>query len=179
VREAVELGRSPHLAPLQRPARRDRDAVDAALERADVAALAGRQLSTLSGGELQRVQIAVALAQDAPALIADEPTAHLDLGAAAGCARLLRTLADEGLAVVLVVHDLALAASVADRLVVLSDGRTVAAGAPGDVLDDALLEEVWGVDASLDLDPAGRAGLRVNWLGPRAGRRPLTPGVLA
>jgi len=165
VREAVELGRAPHLAPLQRPTRRDRDAVDAALARTGATGLAERQLTTLSGGELQRVQVAVALAQEAPALVADEPTAHLDLGAAASCARLLRSLADGGLAVVLVVHDLALAASVADRVVVLSAGRTVAAGAPADVLDHDLLGAVWGVDADLDLGPTGRAGLRVDWLG--------------
>ena len=74
------------------------------------------------------MQIAVGLAQEAPALIADEPTAHLDLGATAAVARLLRGLADDGLAVLLVVHDLALAAAVADRVVVMSRGRTVATG---------------------------------------------------
>ena len=112
--------------------------------------LAERKLTTLSGGELQRVQIAVGLAQEAPALIADEPTAHLDLGATAAVARLLRGLADDGLAVLLVVHDLALAAAVADRVVVLSRGRAVATGAPADVLDPDRLAEVWNVDAALE-----------------------------
>ena len=132
VHEAVAIGRAPHLGPLQRPTRGDRDAVDRAMARAGVTAFADRKLTTLSGGELQRVQVAVALAQDAPALLADEPTSSLDLGATSVIARLLRGLADDGLAVVLVVHDLALAAAVADEVVVVSGGKTVAAGAARD-----------------------------------------------
>jgi iron complex transport system ATP-binding protein len=130
VREAVDLGRSPHIKPLQRPTRRDRDAVDRALRRTGVHGFADRRLTTLSGGELQRVQIAIGLAQEAPVLIADEPTSHLDLGATAIVARLLRGLADDGLSVILVVHDLALAAAVADRVVVMDAGRTAATGSP-------------------------------------------------
>ncbi len=160
VREAVELGRSPHIKPLGRPTRHDRDAVDRALERTNVSAFAERKLTTLSGGELQRVQIAVGLAQEAPVLIADEPTSHLDLGATAAVARLLRGLADDGLSVILVVHDLALAAAVADTVVVMAKGRSAATGAPRDVLTPARLSEIWGVDAVLD----ERGALHVNWL---------------
>ncbi len=164
VREAVAIGRSPHIGPLQRARRTDRDAVDRALARAGAADLADRRLTTLSGGELQRVQIAVALAQEAPALIADEPTSHLDLGATAQAARLLRSLADDGLAIVLVAHDLALAAAIADRVVVMCDGRTVAHGAPRDVLDSNCLQTVWRVDAAIEHGTDGRTGLRVAWL---------------
>jgi iron complex transport system ATP-binding protein len=160
VREAVELGRSPHIKPLGRPTRHDRDAVDRALARTNVAEFADRKLTTLSGGELQRVQIAVGLAQEAPVLIADEPTSHLDLGATASVARLLRDLADDGLSVILVVHDLALAAAVADTVVVMAKGRSAATGAPRDVLTPARLSEIWGVDAALD----ERGALHVNWL---------------
>jgi iron complex transport system ATP-binding protein len=160
VREAVELGRSPHIKPLGRPTRHDREAVDRALARTNVAAFAERKLTTLSGGELQRVQIAVGLAQEAPVLIADEPTSHLDLGATASVARLLRGLADDGLSVILVVHDLALAAAVADTVVVMAKGRSAATGAPRDVLTPDRLSEIWGVDASLD----DRGALHVNWL---------------
>jgi iron complex transport system ATP-binding protein len=163
VRDAVAIGRSPHIGPFQRETRADRDAVERALERAGVAELGDRLLSTLSGGELQRVQIAVALAQEAPALIADEPTAHLDLGASAMVAELLRGLADDGLAVLLVVHDLALAAAVADEVVVLSRGRTVAAGPAGEVLHRELLSDVWHVDAELETRD-GRTALHVAWL---------------
>jgi iron complex transport system ATP-binding protein len=163
VREAVDIGRSPHIGPLRRATRADHDAVERALRRTEVTGLADRRLTTLSGGELQRVQIAVGLAQEAPALIADEPTAHLDLGATAAVARLLRGLADDGLAVLLVVHDLALAAAVADRVVVLSKGRAVATGAPADVLDPDRLAEVWNVDAALEA-AGGRTALHVAWL---------------
>jgi iron complex transport system ATP-binding protein len=107
----------------------------------------------------------VALAQEAPVLMADEPTAHLDLGAAAAMARLLRGLAGDGLGVVLVVHDLALAAAVADRVVVLAEGRSVASGPPADVLDAERLAAVWRVDAALQADEKGRTALRVDWLG--------------
>ncbi len=165
VRDAVRIGRSPHVGPLQRMTRADHDAVARALARAGVEAFEERMLTTLSGGELQRVQIAVALAQEAPALIADEPTSHLDLGAAAGVAQLLRGLAHDGLAVVLVVHDLALAAAVADRVVVMDGGRTVATGAAHEVLDAQRIAEVWRVDAALERDAEGRTALRVGWLG--------------
>ncbi len=164
VRDAVRIGRSPHVGPLQRMTRADHDAVEHAMERAGVAALAERVLPTLSGGELQRVQIAVALAQEAPVVIADEPTAHLDLGATAGLARLLRELTSGGLAVVLVVHDLALAAAVADRVVVMAGGRSVATGPAAEVLQRERLAEVWRVDAALETDADGHTALRVAWL---------------
>ena len=165
VRDAVRIGRAPHVGPLQRMTRADHAVVAQALERTNTAPFAERQLITLSGGELQRVQIAVALAQETPALIADEPTAHLDLGATADLARLLRGLAHDGLAVLLIVHDLALAAAVADRVVVMAHGRTVAAGPPQEVLAQERIAEVWGVDAALETDPAGRTALHVGWLG--------------
>ncbi len=116
VREAVRIGRSPHVKPLGRLLRSDHDAVERAMARAGVEQFADRALTTLSGGELQRVQIAVGLAQEAPVLMADEPTSHLDLGATATLAKLLRGLTADGLAVVLVVHDLSLAAAVADTV---------------------------------------------------------------
>jgi ABC-type cobalamin/Fe3+-siderophores transport system ATPase subunit len=164
VREAVGIGRSPHLKPLQLPTRTDRDAVQRAMDRAGVAELADRMLTTLSGGELQRAQIAVGLAQEAPVLIADEPTSHLDLGATATMARLLRGLTADGMGVVLVAHDLALAAAVADTVVVMSEGRSVATGPPAEVLDSERLASVWKVDAALETGPDGRTALRVAWL---------------
>jgi len=164
VRDAVLIGRSPHLRPLERLSRGDRAAAERAMERAGVLELADRRLTTLSGGELQRVQVAVGLAQDAPLLMADEPTSALDLGATAAMAQLLRGLADEGLAVVLVVHDLALAAAVADTVVVISRGRSVACGEPAAVLDGGRLREVWQVGARLEADGSGRTALHVDWL---------------
>jgi iron complex transport system ATP-binding protein len=168
VLEAVQIGRSPHLKPLQRPSGHDRDAVAAAMERSGVTQFAERKLTTLSGGELQRVQIAVALAQEAPVLMADEPTSQLDLGATVAVAKLLRGLADEGLAVMLVAHDLSLAAAAAYTVVVMSDGRTVAAGPPLEALSTERLEQVWGVDASLQAS-GHHTALHVDWLGRKPG----------
>ncbi len=161
--EAVTIGRSSHLRMLGRLTGADRAAIDAAIERAGVGRFAGRTLTTLSGGELQRVQIAIGLAQEAPVLIADEPTSQLDLGATIGVASLLRGLIGDGLTVLLVVHDLALALAVADTVVVVSKGQTVAAGAPKDVLTPRRLAEVWGADARLS-ERDGRTALHVAWL---------------
>lgn len=163
VREAVTIGRSSHLRPLSRLTRADRAGIDEAMDRAGVGRFAERTLTTLSGGELQRVQVAIGLAQEAPMLIADEPTSQLDLGATIGIATLLRVLVDEGLTALVVVHDLALAAAVADRAVVVSEGRTVAAGPPAEVLTDARLAEIWGADARLT-EHDGRTALHVAWL---------------
>jgi iron complex transport system ATP-binding protein len=164
VREAVTIGRSSHLRPLRRLTGEDRGAIEGAMERARVTRFADRALTTLSGGELQRVQIAIGLAQEAPLLIADEPTSQLDLGATVGVATLLRELVDDGgLTVLLVVHDLALAAAVADRAVIVSEGRTVAAGRPAEVLSHQRLAEIWGADARLT-EHDGRTALHVAWI---------------
>jgi iron complex transport system ATP-binding protein len=172
VREAVTIGRSSHLRPLRRLTGEDRDAIGGAMERARVTRFADRALTTLSGGELQRVQIAIGLAQEAPLLIADEPTSQLDLGATVGVATLLRELVDEGgLTVLLVVHDLALAAAVADTAVIVAEGRTVAAGAPAAVLSSERLAEIWGADARLT-ERDGRTALHVAWLGRETVRAP-------
>jgi ABC-type cobalamin/Fe3+-siderophores transport system ATPase subunit len=162
VREAVTIGRSSHLRPLRRLSRRDHEAIGEAIERAGVSRFAERALTTLSGGELQRVQIAVGLAQEAPVLIADEPTSQLDLGATVGIASLLRDLADDGLAVLLVVHDLALATAVADRATIVSQGRTVASGVPGEILTAERLASIWHADARLT-EHDGRTALHVAW----------------
>ena len=165
VREAVTIGRSSHLRPLRRLTAGDREGIDGAMERAKVSRFADRALTTLSGGELQRVQIAVGLAQEAPLLIADEPTSQLDLGATVGIATLLRELANDGLTVLLVVHDLALATAVADRVVVVSGGYTVADGRPTEVLTPERLSTVWGADARLT-EHDGRTALHVAWTVP-------------
>ena len=174
VREAVTIGRSSHLKPLRRLSGGDREAIDGAMERAGVTIFEERSLTTLSGGELQRVQIAIGLAQEAPVLIADEPTSQLDLGATVGIATLLKELAETGLTVLLVVHDLALAAAVADTVVIVSEGLTVAAGKPAEVLTSERLAEIWGADARLT-EHDGRTALHVGWL--NAAPRDGAPGA--
>jgi len=163
VREAVAIGRSAHLRPLARMTGGDRAGIAAAMERAGAGAFAERALATLSGGELQRVQIAIGLAQEAPVLIADEPTSQLDLGATIDVAGLLRELVDDGLGALVVVHDLALAAAIADRVVVVHEGDTEAAGAPAAVLTPERLARVWRAEANLTA-AGGRTALHVAWL---------------
>ncbi|MDQ5894036.1 MAG: transporter ATP-binding protein [Actinomycetota bacterium] len=163
VESAVRIGRSTHLKPLQGLTAADREVVAQSIARAKMEGFEDRDLSTLSGGEMQRVQIAIALAQGAPVLIADEPTAQLDLGATASISKMLRELVADGMGVVLIVHDLALAAAIADRVVVMSHGRTIATGTPEAVLTSQLISEVWDVEAEL-VQKEGRSALHVEWL---------------
>lgn len=161
--DAVKIGRSSHLKPLQGLTTTDHQAIAGAIARARMEGFEDRLLTTLSGGEMQRVQIAIALAQSAPVLVADEPTAQLDLGAIVSVSKMLRDLVTDGLGVVLIVHDLALAAAVADRIVVMSDGRTTATGSPAKVLTPQLISQVWGVEAEM-VHHEGRSALHVAWL---------------
>ncbi|MBJ7471683.1 MAG: ABC transporter ATP-binding protein, partial [Solirubrobacteraceae bacterium] len=173
VAEAVDIGRAPHIGALRRPTRADRAVARAALARVGASALRDRTLATLSGGELQRVRVAVALAQEAPCVILDEPTSSLDLGASARIGRLLRDLADDGLAVLVVLQDLALAAAIADVVAVMHDGRTVATGPPSSVLTPELLAEIWQVDARLSTGGGQRGtALHIDWLGRPPGADP-------
>lgn len=148
VAEVVALGRLPwHGTP---QTKRDRQAVATALAGAGVAHLAARAYATLSGGERQRVHIARALAQldgaaRPAALLLDEPTSNLDVRHGAALLKLLRRLADDGLAVLVVLHDLNEAAFVAHRVAVISDARCVALGPGEEVLRPSLLAEVYGI----------------------------------
>ena len=145
VAEYVLMGRTPHLGPLAREGAADREAASRALARLDLEALAERTLGTLSGGERQRVVVARALAQEAPIVLLDEPTAALDIGHQQHALELLDALrASEGLTLVAAMHDLTLAAQYADRVLLLDEGRVVAEGAPVDVLTEEALAEHYG-----------------------------------
>ena len=130
VDEAVMLGRYARLGPLAAPGAADRSAVASALERCDAAGLSARSIDALSGGEWQRVRLARALAQEPAVLVLDEPTASLDVRHEMELLELIRRLVDEGLAGLVITHELNLAARYADRILLLSDGRVVAEGAP-------------------------------------------------
>ena len=148
VEDLVFLGRTPHagaLAALRGPSARDRAAVEAALAATDTTRFRGRTFQELSGGEQQRVALALALAQEPEALLLDEPTSHLDPGQAPAILDLIAGLQRErGLTVVAVFHDLNLAALYARRLVVIDRGRLVADGPPAAVLEAAALAAVFG-----------------------------------
>jgi iron complex transport system ATP-binding protein len=144
VRETVLLGRYPHLSMWGRERAEDHAAVQRALVACDVAQLADRWLWTLSGGEYQRVRIARALAQEPKLLVLDEPGVSLDLKHEMGLFELVRGLVDtQGLGVLMITHDLNLAARFADSLLLLSEGRAVVAGAPADVLTQQVVESVF------------------------------------
>lgn len=148
VRDVVALGRYPHGAtdPSRLPLR-DEDAVRRAMEFTDVMRLADRRVTELSGGERSRVALARVLAVEAPVVLADEPTASLDPRYQIDVMKNLRGLADSGTLVIVVTHDLSLAARFADTVLVLAEGRIKAQGAPGDALSDAAMHEVFRVDA--------------------------------
>ncbi|MGH7458464.1 MAG: ABC transporter ATP-binding protein [Longimicrobiaceae bacterium] len=143
VRELVAMGRYPHLGPWRREGADDRRAIRAALERCDVARLTDRLVQTLSAGERQLARLARALAQEPRVLILDEPTVALDIRHEMAIFELLRALGGAGVTVLLVTHQLNLAARYADRLVVLDQGRLAAEGSPPEVLTRALVERVW------------------------------------
>jgi cobalamin transport system ATP-binding protein len=150
VAEYVLLGRTPHVSYFGSERRSDRDAAAAALERLDLDGLAHRRLDSLSGGERQRATLARALAQDAPILVLDEPTAALDVGRQQQALELVdRLRADRGLTVVCAMHDLTLAALYADRLLLLDRGRLVAGGGATEVLTQALIREHYDADVAV------------------------------
>ena len=163
VRQTVELGRAPHTGWVAPLGAGDHAAVDRALDAVGLRGDAGRTVTALSGGEQQRVRLAQALAQDAPTLLLDEPTAHLDVRHRLDLLGRARALADGGRTVVAALHDLGWAARYADRLLLLAAGRLVADGAPAEVLTPENLAAVFGVEARVEPAPDG---LRVHFLRP-------------
>jgi iron complex transport system ATP-binding protein len=143
VRELVAMGRYPHLGPWRRPSPADRAAIQRALEWCGVDDLADRGVSTLSGGERQRARLARALAQEARTLVLDEPTAALDMAHEMTLFEMLARLADSGVTVVAVTHNINVAARYARRLILLDQGRITADGSPADVLMKETVEAVY------------------------------------
>jgi len=139
------LGRTPHIGYFGVETKDDIRHCTELLERLGLSAMAERHLGTLSGGELQRVVLTRALAQDAPVLLLDEPTSALDLGRRVDALELVDQVRRErGLTVLSAMHDLTLAAQFADRLVLLSDGKVAAAGPPAEVLEETRLTRHFG-----------------------------------
>ncbi|HEX6299156.1 MAG TPA: ABC transporter ATP-binding protein [Acidimicrobiia bacterium] len=145
VADYVMLGRTPHLGYLAAETKRDVETVRLALEKLDLGGFARRPLGTLSGGEAQRAVLARALAQEAPVLLLDEPTASLDVGHAVEVLDVVDDLRrQEGLTVVTAAHDLTLAGRYADRLLLISRGVVVAEGRPDEVLTEPNLKAHYG-----------------------------------
>ena len=149
VREVVEMGRSPH----DDTADELRGHVDRALERTEMTSFASRIYPSLSGGEKARAQLGRVLAQEAPVLLLDEPTASLDLRHQQHVMNLAQDVAADGGSVIAVVHDLNLAASSAHRIALLHRGRIVADGKPWQVMEEGLLSEVYQCPISVSRHP--------------------------
>ncbi|HWH36813.1 MAG TPA: ABC transporter ATP-binding protein [Candidatus Limnocylindrales bacterium] len=158
VEELVALGRIPHEHPLLGPRPADRVAVEAAIDRTAIGHLVGRDVRELSLGERQLVVLAMAVAQGARLLLLDEPTVHLDLRHQVAVMELLADLSErDGVTVLAVLHDIALARHFFPRLLLVSDGRLVADGPPTDVLTGELVSQVYGVDGTFLTGVVGTA----------------------
>jgi len=148
-RQAVELGRTPHLSPLTPWSERDETTVERAMAHVGMEDFAERMWHTLSGGERQRLHIARALAQEPRILILDEPTNHLDIEHQIGLLDLACSL---DLTVIAALHDLNHAAMFCDRIAVMQDGRLIALGSPVEVLTPRFLADVFNVRAQIERD---------------------------
>jgi iron complex transport system ATP-binding protein len=154
VADLVSRGRHPHQRWFRQWSAADEAAVLEALHRTAMTDLAGRAVDTLSGGQRQRAWIAMALAQGTDMLLLDEPTTYLDLAHAVDVLDLIDRLhEEEGRTVVLVLHDLNLAARYSDHLVVMAQGRVVAQGPPAQVLTEPLLAQTFGLASRVLTDP--------------------------
>jgi iron complex transport system ATP-binding protein len=151
VEQLALMGRYPHSPSRYFESAEDHAIARAAMEATGVLTLASLPVQSLSGGERQRALLARALAQAPQLLVLDEPTAHLDLRYQVECAQLLaRVNREHGTSVLLVSHDLTLAAQLCDRLLLLAEGRIARVGPPAEVLDEPLLRAVYGCEVTVE-----------------------------
>lgn len=151
VERLIELGRLPHLDGWQQPSAEDLELINRVMQQTDVEHLRGRIFDTLSGGEAMRVLLARALVTEPTILLADEPVAALDPSHQLKVMQLLRNHCESGGAAIVVLHDLSLASHFCDRLQLLNNGKTVAAGDPAIVLSEQNLSEVYGIRLNPEL----------------------------
>ncbi|GAC86040.1 ABC transporter ATP-binding protein [Gordonia paraffinivorans] len=162
VADLVARGRHPHQRWYQQATADDEAAIAEAMAMTDTLELADRTLDALSGGQRQRVWIALTLAQGTDLILLDEPTTYLDLAHSIDVLDLVRRLRDDhGKTVVMVLHDLNLAARYSDSLVVMKDGAIVMSGSPSKVIGPELLDEAFGLRAHVMTDPVSGGPLIV------------------
>jgi iron complex transport system ATP-binding protein len=155
VREVVAMGRAPHLGGWMNMRKEDEVAVDDAIARCDLVALAGRDVATLSGGEHRRVVLARALAQKPKVLVLDEPAAFLDVSHRLElCEILANAAARDGLACVIALHEFDDAGRIATHVVLLRGGRAIASGPPADVMTPELLARAFDVEIEVSVHAA-------------------------
>ncbi|WP_321936596.1 MULTISPECIES: ATP-binding cassette domain-containing protein [unclassified Paraburkholderia] len=162
VRELVALGRYPWHGALGRLRSEDAAIIDEALRVTDTARFASQLADHLSGGERQRAWLAMLVAQGASCLLLDEPTSALDIAHQLDVLRLLRSLADDhAMTVVIVLHDINLAARFCDELVALHSGRLLTSGTPADLMQGQVLEAIYGVPMDVVPHPRGGGAIAV------------------
>ncbi len=145
VGQLVLHGRFAHLRYPRVYRKADSDAAERAMQTLGIADLAEEHLSSLSGGMRQKAYLAMALAQEAPVILMDEPTTFLDIAGQLRLAETIRQLSDSGKTLILVLHDLPLAMKLSDYLAVLHEGRLLDAGTPGEILESGALERAYGI----------------------------------
>lgn len=153
VREVVAMGRTPHRGRFARETPEDREAIERAMTLADVVNLEDRSIRAVSGGERQRVFLAMALAQEPKALLLDEPTTHLDLRHQVQFMSIVQERAKEGATVLMAIHDLTLAAQTTDRIALMHQGRIIVTGPPSDVLTHGHIKQAFDLDVVVGSDP--------------------------
>ena len=149
VEEVVAMGRTPHKSSMEMDNKEDAAIVEDALRKVNMWEFQGRSFSSLSGGEQQRIILARALAQQTPCLILDEPTNHLDIKYQLEVLDIVKGL---GCTALCALHDLNLAAQYCDRIYVMKDGKTVLDGAPEEIITEEMIQEIYGVKASVAMN---------------------------
>ena len=154
VEEVIMLGRTPFMKPFRDSSSRDRDVIATTMDTVGIRHLEGRCFSELSGGERQKVVLAMALAQETGLLLLDEPTAHLDISHQVEILELLADMNEKGhLTIIAAMHDLNLASAYFGRLVLLKDGAIIADGSPGQVLTSSTIGSAYSVPVYIQKHP--------------------------
>jgi iron complex transport system ATP-binding protein len=181
VEDLVSAGRQPHQTILKRWTAKDEEMIEWALERCRLSDLRYMPVSALSGGQRQRAWFAMSLVQDTPALILDEPTTFLDISFQIELLDIVWQLnREQGKTVVMVLHDLNLAARYADHIIAMKDGEIISAGDPADVITGDIVRHVFGIDARVMTDPLTGSPLMVpDRMDPNAVNAPRMMQVMA
>ncbi|SDH63330.1 iron complex transport system ATP-binding protein [Vibrio xiamenensis] len=161
VREAVAYGRSPYTGFWGQLSEQDKLVVEQTMHATGVSQFAERPVADLSGGQRQRVWLAMTIAQDTDYILLDEPTTYLDLNHQVELMKLLRSLNQQGKTIVTVLHDINQACRYSDHLIVMKAGEVVDEGAPGQVLTQAILKEVFELEAEIHQDPVAQTPMCV------------------
>jgi len=146
----IEHGRFPHMSFMKKPEEKDLQAIEKAIQLTNTEKLVNKLMTRMSGGEQQRVYIACAIAQETDILLLDEPTTHLDLQTQIDILDLMKKLKDTDKTIIVVLHDIVQALSIADKIILMKDGSIVDSGSPNEICDRGNIKNVFGFDVVKD-----------------------------